>query len=109
MAAYPTLPWLVDGTATDRDGGLDPVRASNGTLKIRRLYSADKAGWTIAHWLTDAQKATLEAFYTTNRTLNVTLTPPYEGASYTVRFAATPVYEPKYANRWVAKVRLLEV
>ena len=109
MAAYPTLPWLREGTAVDRDGGTEPVRASNGVLKVRIMYSAVKMSVTASHWLTDAQKSTLESFYGTNKALDVTLTLPTDGASYTVRFAGAPVYEQQYTNRWVARVNLVEV
>lgn len=109
MASYPTLPWLREGTAADRDGGFEPVRATNGALKVRRLYSTEKQSFQIANWLTDAQKTTLESFYTANRLAHVTLTTPWDGASYTACFVAAPVYEWQYNDRWIARVRMFEV
>jgi len=107
MATYPTLPWMRDGTKIDRQGGFEPVRASNGALKVRRLYSGEPHDFDIEHWLSDAQKSTLESFYGTNKLLDVTLTNPEDGASYTVRFAAAPVYE-WHPGYWRTRVRLME-
>lgn len=109
MAAYPTLPWLRDGTRADRDGGFEPVRATNGALKVRCLYPAEKQSFEIANWLTSAQRTTLEGFYAANKAENVTLVTPWDGASYTVRFVAAPVYEWQYVDRWIARVRMFEV
>lgn len=100
---------MVEGFSVSREAGLEPVRASNGMLKVRRLYAADKITVEAAHWLTGAQKATLESFYSTNRLLDVTLTLPSDGAAYTVRFAAAPAYEWQAADRWIGRVRLWEV
>lgn len=107
MAAYPSYHWQRNGTKTDIEAGINPVRASNGTLKVRRLYSADKRAWQITHWLTGAERTALESFYGTNRMLNVDLTPPDTGGTYTVRFAAAPQYEER-DGFWVATVRLVE-
>lgn len=106
--SYPTtLPIMADSTA-DREGGFEPVRATNGLLKIRRLYSAEKTTFRLVHWLSDAQKATLETAYSTYKTANLTLVWPGDGASYTVRFGAAPQYE-KRPGYHLARVLLLEV
>lgn len=106
--SYPSLPIIREGSRAERRGGLDPVRASNGVLKVRRLYSADKTDFTLVHWLSDSQRATLEACWQANRTGNVTLTWPEDGAAYLCRFADSPLYE-RRPGWWVATVRLLEV
>ena len=108
MAAYPTLPWAREGTVITREGGLVPVRATNGTLKVRRLFSAEKLAWQIEHRLTSAERTTLETFYATNRVLTIQVTAPDTGVTSQARFAAAPEYELRGAY-WVATVRLLEV
>lgn len=106
--SYPSLPIMRDGSRAERRGGLDPQRASNGALKVRRLYSADKTDFTLVHWLSDTQRATLETCWTSFRTGTVTLTWPETGATFTCRFAEAPQYEWR-VGFWVATVKLLEV
>jgi hypothetical protein len=107
MAAYPTLN-AQRSSATVRNGGQEAARATNGTLKMRRLYTAEKMNFTVDHWLTDAQKSTLESFYQTNRDLDVSFTWAEDAATYTVRFSEPPQYL-RMPGWWQARVSLLEV
>lgn len=91
MAAYPSLAAL-DTSRMSAASGHEPVRATNGALKVRRLYAADKASFVLDHMLTIAQKATLDLFYSANKDLDVSYTWPGTGASYTVRFVGAPQY-----------------
>lgn len=106
--SYPNLPIMRDGTSAERQGGIDPVRATNGTLKVRRLYSADKIHFTIVHWLSDEQLSTLQAAYTAFKNSTVTLTWPEDGQNYVCVFAAAPQYE-KRTGYTVATVQLWQV
>lgn len=108
MAAYPSFGHLRSGPGPTRSDGQEPVRASNGTLKVRRLYSATKSDFAIDHMLTLPEKATLDAFYVANRDLDVSYTSPEDGAAYTVRFAAPPQYV-RFPSWVQARVRLMEV
>ncbi len=105
--SYPSLPLLKSSTA-ERDGGFEPVRATNGTLKIRRNFSTEKITFRLEHILTQAQKDTLEAAYLANRTLNCTLVWPVDGVTYTVRFASPPQYR-RDGPWWFASSVLLQV
>ena len=108
MAAYPTFNVQRSSPGPARSSGHDPVRATNGALKVRRLYSTEKNDFVIDHWLTDAEKATLETFYQVNKDLDVSYTSPEDSATYTVRFAAAPQYI--RMPGWIqARVRLMEV
>lgn len=107
MAAYPTLNTNEVSRMTVASGH-DPRRATNGALKVRRLFSAEKASFALVHDLTGAQKTTLDSFYTTNKDLDVTYTWPGTGSSYTVRFVGAP--QPTWtAWGWRMQVRLEEV
>lgn len=108
MAAYPSFFTLADSVLV-ADNGIQPERATNGALKLRRLWAADKASAEIGHLLTAAEKATLDAFYATNKDLDITYTWPAAagGGSHTMRFAAPPRYTPR-GQRFEARVRLLE-
>lgn len=105
--AYPSFFTLADSTVTPADG-MDPQRATNGALKLRRLWSADKASFDLGHVLTAAQKSTLDAFYAANKDLDITYRWPRPATDYTARFVAPPRYTPR-GDRFEARVRLMEV
>lgn len=106
--AYPTgLPVMAESTS-ERDGGIDPARATNGLLKVRRLYSAEKTVFNVVHWLSDAQRTALEAAYQADKNLSFSFTWPGDGVTYTVRYGAAPQYR-KQPGYHVATVLLLEV
>lgn len=105
--SYPNLPILRD-SSTSREAGIQAVRATNGLLKSRRLYSTEKMSFTVVHWLSDAQRTTLETAYQTFKNSTLTLAWPEDGQSYTVRFAAAPQHR-RQTGYWVSTVRLEEV
>lgn len=105
--SYPSLPILRSSSA-ERQGGFEPVRATNGVLKVRRLFAAEKTTFRVEHLLTDAQRTTLENAYVANRTANLTFAWPVDGQSYTVRFAEAPQYR-KDGPWWFASVVLMQV
>ncbi len=107
MANYPGFFTLADSTASPQ-GGAEPARASNGALKVRRLWPDDKHSFEIGHVLTLAQRTTLDAFYAANKNLDVTYTWPGDNVARTVRFAAPPQYRRLTAHLEV-RVRLEEV
>lgn len=106
MAAYPSLLTLRDSTE-ERDAGVVPARATNGALRVRVMYPADKRAFEVRHLLTSAERTTLETFYQAERLNDVTYTWPADGAAYTVRFVAAPQYR-RTGDRWEATVRLME-
>jgi hypothetical protein len=106
MANYPGFHTLADSTMTS-ESGVEPARATNGTLRTRRLWAGDKATFDLGHTLSAAEKATYDAFYAANKDLDVTYAWP-KGGSFTVRFAAPPRYVP-VGQRFEVRVRLLEV
>jgi hypothetical protein len=87
--AYPSFDILRESDA-DAVSGFDAVRATNGSLRVRQRWAADKIDFTLVHRLTVAQFATYIAFYNANRLLDVSLTWPETGATHTVRFVGAP-------------------
>jgi len=108
MAAYPNFPMQRDGTVWQRDAGIVPTRATNGVLKVRRSYSADKRSFLATHWLNSTDKAALETHYSTHRTANFSMFWPHDGGTYTVVYAGAPQYELR-DGFVVATVQLLEI
>lgn len=108
MAAYPSTLPILRTSATQRDGGFDAARATNGALRVRQRFSAEKLDFTIEHMLSTADKNTLEAFYQANKLLNVSLVWPEDGFTYTVRFVGAPTHY-RSPGWWVCRVRLSEV
>lgn len=104
---YPSYPVLDESEAT-RDAGIQATRASNGMLKVRRLFSADKTDFTVVHAMTRVDRDALMTFYAANSTAEFSFLWPGDGATYTVRFAAAPQIS-RRSNHYRATVRLLEV
>jgi hypothetical protein len=107
MSDYPQLRVLRSST-TQRDGGQQPQRATNGTLKMRRLFAGEKTDFEIQHALSDAERTALEAFYQAERDAAVSLWWPEDQATYSVLFAAPPQYLRRH-GWWEARVRLMQV
>lgn len=107
MAAYPTFMHLRTGS-TERDAGIESVRATNGALRSRCLYVEDKADFNLVHFLTAAQKTQLDDFYAAEKLNDVVYTDPSDGRVYTVRFASAP--QPvEMTPWWEVRVRLRQV
>lgn len=105
--SYPALPILRSSSAT-REAGIDSVRMTNGMLRTRQRYSANKTTFRVEHILSGAERATLEAAFASYATANLTFTWPADGVAYTVRFAGAPQYEAR-GPWWMARVQLEEV
>ena len=108
MATYPTTLLVLRSSSTDIDDGFDPTRATNGMLRVRQRYPAEKTNFTVEHMLSTADKTTLMSFYSTNKALDVSLVWPEDGATYTVRFVAKPTAY-RTPGFWLCRVKLREV
>lgn len=105
--AYPSFDILRESDA-DAQSGFDAVRATNGALRVRQRWAADKLDFTLVHRLTVAQWATYLAFYEANKLLDVSLTWPETGAVHTVRFVAAPK-RALVNGRYTVRAQLMEV
>ena len=110
MAAYPTFVCGQSiGSTEDILDDLQVDRASNGTPRIRAIYSATKKQFSIRHaHATSAEKVTLDAFYDTNRLLSFTFVWAGDGATYTCYFAAPPKRVPVEGVRWEITCELVQ-
>lgn len=109
MATYPSFYMVRSDTSHGIDGGFKTARATNGALRVQRLFPQPKREFNITHWLTAADKSTLDSFYSTNKDLNVDLVWPEDNVTYTVRFAEHPQLELRAPDFWIVKVKMLEV
>lgn len=110
MANFPTLT-VVPNTSSQQvtldDLAVD--RASNGTPRVRAFYTAPKKKFVLVfEGATAADKASVEAFYTTNRLLAISYTWPGDGSAYTCYFGAPIQYQPLPALYWRITVELLQ-
>ena len=106
MSAYPNLP-LQRETSTERDGGQDARRATNGALRLRLRYPVERNTFNLVHLLTHDEKAELEAHYQANKAGSFSFLWPEDRLTYTVFYGAAPVYV-RGASSWTARVKLLE-
>lgn len=86
---YPTL-LILEESEPAVDGGVLADRATNGMLKVRRLFDEDKTDFVVVHMLTRAERDTLMAFYAANKTAQFSFYWPGDGATYTCVFKAPP-------------------
>lgn len=108
MAAYPALPTLPSSVAVRLDGYI-PVRASNGTLKVRKMMSSDKMEFSLDHEINSAQKTSLENHYAADKTNSFSYTwPGVGGGTYTVKYVMAPQYQEQPGGWYKAKVSLAE-
>lgn len=108
MANYPSYP-VLDTSSVSRVDGYVPVRASNGTLKVRKMMAGEKREFTVEHFLTRSERDTLETFFQNNKTADVTLYWPGEAGSFTVRFVAAPAYYATQGAWYRVQVKLAQV
>lgn len=106
MAAYPFTTFTAGSVAEQQDGR-QLVRATNGALKTRVLYTSDKKQFTLRHRLKSAEKTTLANFYGTNSALTWTLV--FDGGTSTCVFAQPPQYEPLPGSLYNVTVLAAEV
>ena len=108
--AYPDLP-LLDSSTIDLDAGIETSRASNGKLRSRRMFPAEKATINLKHWLTGAQVTALKAHYADNKDLAFGFVWPLTGVSRSCSYAKAPT-DPRPAAQpgmFLVDVQLLEV
>jgi hypothetical protein len=106
MAAYPSLP-LTTNSEPRRLDGYEPVRATNGLLKMRKMFNADKFEFDLEHELTASQKTSLESHYAGDKTNSFSFTWP-GGSTYTVKYMMSPQYRDMPGGWFVARVKLGE-
>lgn len=104
---YPNYMMLEDSEGT-KEAGIEAVRATNGLLRVRKLFSADKMDFVVVHMLTRAERDALQAFYVANVASEFAFVWPGDGATYTCRFSAAPQFS-RRGLYYYATVRLSEV
>ena len=106
MATYPTLPTRAGGDPQPING-IEIDRAEDGTARGRSFHSTDKVRFSLEHpYLTATQKATLAAFYTTNRLLAFDYVSTSSGATHSCLFSRPPAYAYQAGDYWTAKVEM---
>lgn len=107
--AYPTLPQNA-GSSESQLLGRQVDRATNGAVKARSLYAADKKVFDLKHMsLTDAQKATLTAFYATNALNSFEFVWAGDATSYTVIFGSNDFQFQSTGLYWNISIQLVQV
>jgi len=111
MADYPAFPQVAPSRPITQDGTV-LERAYSGKPRLRTFWTQSRTTFSVVHWVTEAQVAELNAFYTTNRKLAFTF--DWQGdtphTQYTVRFVGPPDISPNRGGdgEYIAKVTLVE-
>lgn len=106
---YPTSLTILEGSEITPVDGFIPVRATNGTLKVRQTMPAEKNDFTLLHLLTKADWSTLLTFYNNNKNADVYLYWPGDTSPYTVRFVGVPKRSGSPWHMYSVTVKLGEV
>lgn len=109
MAAYPSV-MLVSDSTPRRDAGIVASRATNGKLRARRLFTAEKMEFDLVHWATAAEKDALEAHYQAHRDTSFAFTWLVDGVTRTCSYATAPLPTPaQHPGKFIVSVKLMEV
>lgn len=109
MATYPST---IKQSVASTFGPLDDIkvdRASNGTPRIRAIFTRQPRVGNIVHeGVTAAQKATLDAFYTTNRLIAFSFVWAGDGVTYSCYFSGPIEARPLPGNYWHLSMHCVE-
>ncbi len=105
MASYPNTSYSPSSRVVPRESIAMDV-ASDGTLRGVVTATGEVYDVVLVHpFLTEAQAATIESFYTSNRTASVDVT--WRGVTLACRFAGKPVVEPAGGVYWQVTSKLI--
>lgn len=90
MSDFPRLRYLLDESTCDPLSGHEPVRATNGGLHVRRLFSSDKKNWSLVYLLENDALDTLDSHYGSHKDAQFSFYWPGDRQTYTVSYAAAP-------------------
>lgn len=107
MSAYPDLP-LQDNSQPHVDGGFQASRATNGRLRVRRLYADEKYSFDLVHVLVREQYDALMAHYRANKDASFSFTWPLDGRQRTMQYTDAPLLV-EVDELYVVNVKLAEV
>lgn len=108
MATYPAFPQHRSSTARLRDD-IEIDRAGNGSVRARAFYTAPKWEFEAIHAaLTHAERATLIAFYNTNRLLPVDYASDHTRATHSCVMDGPPEFIALGAGLFRARTKLVE-
>jgi hypothetical protein len=106
-AAYPTLITVAGPQRAAADGRIS-VRATNGKLKTRRMYTDDKSTFDLEHYMTKTERDNYVTFYGNNKDLDIDFTDLSDRVTRVVRFAGPPQEEWLPGGMWRVRVKMEE-
>ena len=99
MASYPAYGQTMQSRES-REDGTQWERASNGALRGRALWPADKLALRIEHVCDRADADALLAFYRANRLAYVDVVWQGDGQTYVMHFVSPPEVMPAGGTVW---------
>ena len=90
MSDFPRLKYLQDDSTVEVLSGHEPTRATNGALRIRRLFSDDKRSWSLSYFLEDDQLDALMTHYAGNKDGEFNFFWPGDRQTYTASYVSAP-------------------
>jgi hypothetical protein len=111
MATYPNLPIDVEGSDQSPVDAIDIDKWPNGGLRGRSYITTGRRRWILKHIVNDTDRATIKAFYDTNRLrVDVSYVSAFDGATYNnILITAPPDYKPMPGGNWTVIVAMRQV
>jgi len=90
VSDFPRLKYMLDDSTVDPLSGHEATRATNGALRLRRLFTGDKRNWSLSYLLEDADFDSLMAHYAANKDGQFNFYWPGDRQTYTASYVAAP-------------------
>lgn len=90
MSDFPRLKYMLDDSSCEPLSGHETVRATNGALHVRRLFSSDKRNWILSFLLDNTDLSTLMTHYGANKDASFNFYWPGDAQTYSVSYSAAP-------------------
>jgi hypothetical protein len=111
MATYPNLPIDVEGSEQVPIDAIDVDEWPNGNARGRSYVTVGRYRWTLKHIVAEADRATIKAFYDSNRLrVDVSYVSSFDGATYNnILITSPPEYKPMPGGNWTVTVAMRQV
>ena len=108
MSDFPSLRYMTDESICEQQSGHEPVRATNGALHVRRMFTGEKRTFQLVFVVDAANRAALASHYSDNRDASFSFFWPDDRQTYTVSYSTAPQYAPMGPMMTRARVTLME-
>lgn len=108
MSDFPRLNYMLDDSSCESLAGYEPVRATNGKLYVRRMFTSDERNFSLSFLLNSAGISSLRTHYTGHKDASFAFFWPGDNTTYTVSYVSPPQESRIGPGHWRVRVQLME-